>query len=45
MKMGAVAAQFAYISREGELNIKTGEGDRVTDPELQKALLKTGASN
>jgi hypothetical protein len=39
-RVGAVAAHLQYISRKGELTIETSEGDRVTDREAQKALLK-----
>lgn len=38
--MGAVAAHFAYISRKGELAIETDEGERISDRDAQKALLK-----
>lgn len=37
---GAVAAHFAYISRKGELEIETDDGQRVTGKEDTKALLK-----
>jgi hypothetical protein len=40
VKMGAVAAHLAYISRKGELAIETDEGDRVASKDAQKALLK-----
>jgi MobA/VirD2-like, nuclease domain len=40
MKVGAVAAHLAYISRKGELTIETDEGDRVAGRDVQKALLK-----
>jgi hypothetical protein len=36
---GAVAAHFAYISRQGKLEIETDEGERTTGKEAQKALL------
>jgi Relaxase/Mobilisation nuclease domain len=39
-KVGAVAAHFAYISREGELAIETDEGDRIANRDSQKTLLK-----
>ena len=38
-KAGAVAAHFAYISRRGQLEIETDEGERTTGKEAQKALL------
>jgi hypothetical protein len=38
-KIGAVAAHLSYISREGELDLETDEGLRVSK-EGQKALLK-----
>jgi hypothetical protein len=40
-KLGAVAAHVGYISREGELEIETDAGERITDRDQQKALLKT----
>jgi hypothetical protein len=40
MKVGAVAAHLAYISRKGELAIETDEDDRVASKDAQKALLK-----
>ena len=39
-RVGAVAAHLQYISRKGELTIETSEGDRVTDREAQKTLIK-----
>jgi hypothetical protein len=36
---GPVAAHFAYISRNGKLEIETDEGDRVAGCDAQKALL------
>jgi len=36
---GAVAAHFAYISRKGELEIETGDGQRVIGQDATKALL------
>jgi hypothetical protein len=38
-KTGAVAAHFAYISRNGELAIETDDGYRVAGRDAQKALL------
>jgi hypothetical protein len=40
-KLGAVAAHVGYISREGELEIETDAGERITDRDQQRALLKT----
>jgi hypothetical protein len=40
-KLGAVSAHVGYISREGELEIETDVGERITDRDQQKALLKT----
>lgn len=40
MKVGAVAAHLAYISRKGELAIETDDGERVASKDAQKALLK-----
>ncbi len=37
---GAVAAHFAYISRKGELEIETDDGQRITGKEATNALLK-----
>lgn len=39
MKTGAVAAHFAYISQNGELDIESDRGERVPE-EGQKAMLK-----
>jgi relaxase-like protein len=39
MRMGAVAAHFAYISRRGALEIETDEGERIARPDEQKRLL------
>jgi hypothetical protein len=36
---GAVAAHFGYISRRGDLEIETDEGERIKRPELHKRLL------
>src|SRR2546429_2252098 len=40
-KLGAVSAHVGYISREGKLEIQTVGGERITDLDRQKALLKT----
>jgi hypothetical protein len=37
---GAVAAHFAYISRRGELEIETDDGQRISGKEDTKALLE-----
>lgn len=39
-RIGAVAAHFAYISHQGELDLETDDGQRVS-PEDQKQLLRT----
>ena len=39
VKVGAVAAHLAYISRKGQLAIETDEGTRVGTRDAQKALL------
>lgn len=39
VKVGAVAAHMAYISRKGQLAIETDEGTRVGTRDAQKALL------
>jgi hypothetical protein len=36
---GAVAAHFGYISRRGDLEMETGEGERLKRPEQHKQLL------
>jgi hypothetical protein len=40
-KISAVSAHVAYISREGELEIQTDDGERLTNRDQQKALLNT----
>ncbi|MDB6100567.1 MAG: Relaxase/mobilization nuclease family protein [Gammaproteobacteria bacterium] len=40
-RLGAVSAHVGYISREGELEIQTDDGERIADLDRQKALLKT----
>jgi hypothetical protein len=37
---GAVAAHFQYISRNGELDMETGDGDRVHGTDEVKSLVK-----
>ncbi|HTV97823.1 MAG TPA: relaxase/mobilization nuclease domain-containing protein [Steroidobacteraceae bacterium] len=39
-RSGAVAAHFAYISRQGSLEIETDEGERIGRREEQKRLLE-----
>ena len=39
-KRGAVAAHFAYISRQGSLEIETDEGERIGRREEQRRLLE-----
>jgi Relaxase/Mobilisation nuclease domain len=39
--ISAVSAHVGYIGREGELEIRTDDGERITNRDQQKALLKT----
>ncbi len=39
-RRGAVAAHFAYISRRGDLEIETDEGERIGRPDEQKAAAR-----
>jgi hypothetical protein len=39
-KVGSVSAHLGYISRDGELEIETDDGERVRDEDEQKQLLK-----
>ncbi len=39
-KVGAVAAHLGYISRDGDLEIETDDGERVRNRDEQKQLLK-----
>jgi hypothetical protein len=40
-RLSAVSAHLTYISREGELEIQTDDGERISNRDQQKALLKT----
>ena len=36
---GTVAAHFAYISRKGQLEIETDEGERIAGTDAQRTFL------